>query len=496
MTILTRGADRLLELHAAELPQKDELCGCFWATLALRLHGEESVEQDDVALLAGSAITSHGHQHVLPLGQAGRNDFRVELPLTDDDDASGTSAHGVVRAVEEITGGRLVALPVPGPRRAGAARAAASRRRGHRAGRAGRERADGLVLGLAPDRGAARGLSRARRPGGGPARRLVGRPLRRPARPRRGQGGRARHGRRHVSGDRPGRRAPAARRGRGLGARGARRARHRRARRRAAGGGSRGRRRRAVGQRQPDPRRRGIRRARQLRAVRSPAGGNLSHALPQPRRCRPRPRRGVAEVRAPERRAGPRAAARRRRRRVRAGARARRRAGRLPRAQARHARAGRAGDGSHRERRHARHERRRRRRARHHGRRDRAHRGRREQRARTARAHLPRGARSDRRSRANDHRRRRRTRHRRLDARRGARPARPRAREADHRRARRPRSRCAASSAPFADEVVCLDTLRSFRSVGSAYDDFSQTRDEEVCDLLARAPRAPSEHGA
>ena len=40
MTILTRGADRLLELHAAELPQKDELCGCFWATLALRLHGE------------------------------------------------------------------------------------------------------------------------------------------------------------------------------------------------------------------------------------------------------------------------------------------------------------------------------------------------------------------------------------------------------------------------------------------------------------------------
>ncbi len=114
MTILTRGADRLLELHAAELPQKDELCGCFWATLALRLHGEGPVEQDDVALLAGSAITSHGHQHVLPLGQAGRSDFRVELPVTEDDDASGTSAHGVVRAVAEITEGRLAALPVAG----------------------------------------------------------------------------------------------------------------------------------------------------------------------------------------------------------------------------------------------------------------------------------------------------------------------------------------------------------------------------------------------
>jgi hypothetical protein len=114
MTMMTRGADRLLELHAAELPQKDELCGCFWATLALRLHGEGPVDQDDVALLAGSAITSHGHQHVLPLGQAGRNDFRVQLPVTDDDDASGTSAQGVVRAVEAIAARRLAAHPVTG----------------------------------------------------------------------------------------------------------------------------------------------------------------------------------------------------------------------------------------------------------------------------------------------------------------------------------------------------------------------------------------------
>ena len=114
MTTLTRGADRLLELHAAELPQKDELCGCFWTTLALRLHGEGPVEQDDVALIAGSVITSHGHQHVLPFGQAGRNDFLAELPLTEDDDASGTSAHGLARAVAEIAEGRLAALPVTG----------------------------------------------------------------------------------------------------------------------------------------------------------------------------------------------------------------------------------------------------------------------------------------------------------------------------------------------------------------------------------------------
>jgi predicted phosphoribosyltransferase len=47
-----------------------------------------------------------------------------------------------------------------------------------------------------------------------------------------------------------------------------------------------------------------------------------------------------------------------------------------------------------------------------------------------------------------------------------------------------------------ADDVVALDTLRSFRSVGSAYDDFSQTQDAEVCDLLARARSAPAGQGA
>jgi hypothetical protein len=114
MTILTRGADRLLELHAAELPQKDELCGCFWAALALRLNDEGPVEQDDVALLAGSVITNHGSAHLLPRGQARRNDYRLELPVTEDDESSGTSAHGVALAIPELTDGRLAAHPVSG----------------------------------------------------------------------------------------------------------------------------------------------------------------------------------------------------------------------------------------------------------------------------------------------------------------------------------------------------------------------------------------------
>ena len=44
----------------------------------------------------------------------------------------------------------------------------------------------------------------------------------------------------------------------------------------------------------------------------------------------------------------------------------------------------------------------------------------------------------------------------------------------------------------FADEVVCLDTLRSFRSVGSAYDDFSQTGTRRSASAAARAPQTCS----
>ena len=38
-----------------------------------------------------------------------------------------------------------------------------------------------------------------------------------------------------------------------------------------------------------------------------------------------------------------------------------------------------------------------------------------------------------------------------------------------------------------ADEVVCATTPEPFRAVGTWYDDFSQTSDEEVRELLARA---------
>jgi len=45
---------------------------------------------------------------------------------------------------------------------------------------------------------------------------------------------------------------------------------------------------------------------------------------------------------------------------------------------------------------------------------------------------------------------------------------------------------CAAIS-KLADEVVCLETPEPFYAVGLWYEDFGQTEDEEVHDLLERA---------
>lgn len=50
----------------------------------------------------------------------------------------------------------------------------------------------------------------------------------------------------------------------------------------------------------------------------------------------------------------------------------------------------------------------------------------------------------------------------------------------------------AARIAGDADEVVCLEQPEPYFAVGQAYRDFTQTTDEEVVDLLARAAAAPS----
>ncbi|HET6849382.1 MAG TPA: hypothetical protein VFH74_11015 [Gaiellales bacterium] len=114
---LLPGAARLAELHAAELPQKDELCGSFCTFLALRAAGVDVADQDAVAYAAGGVLAPEDFDHTadLPDGERGRRDYRLQLPVTDDPAVSGVSAAGLVRAVEQLSDGSRTAIPVAGP---------------------------------------------------------------------------------------------------------------------------------------------------------------------------------------------------------------------------------------------------------------------------------------------------------------------------------------------------------------------------------------------
>lgn len=105
----------LLTEQRADLPQCDELCGAFWAANALRASGFP-VTQEQAALVAGSVLSPPGGPSSLPPGEPGRAPS-LELPVGE---PSGTSAHGVARAVEKLSDGRLSAVPASGAITAGA----------------------------------------------------------------------------------------------------------------------------------------------------------------------------------------------------------------------------------------------------------------------------------------------------------------------------------------------------------------------------------------
>jgi Family of unknown function (DUF6885) len=127
---LLPGARRLLELHARELPQRDDLCGAFCGALALRAAGEEVaagvsdgvggeaeglVDQDAVALAAGSVISATPDPSILPFGEVGRRDYRLALPSVQDSGLSGTTVAGLIGAIAELSDGRVQAIPYAGP---------------------------------------------------------------------------------------------------------------------------------------------------------------------------------------------------------------------------------------------------------------------------------------------------------------------------------------------------------------------------------------------
>ncbi|MGA2320351.1 MAG: hypothetical protein ABSG95_06370 [Solirubrobacteraceae bacterium] len=118
--VLLPGTRELLSRHARELPQRDDLCGAFCGALALCAAGidggaEGQIDQDAFALAAGSVVSALADTDSLPFQEKGRRDYRLALPLIDDPSRSGTTAAGVVRALEQLSAARLVAIPYMGP---------------------------------------------------------------------------------------------------------------------------------------------------------------------------------------------------------------------------------------------------------------------------------------------------------------------------------------------------------------------------------------------
>jgi hypothetical protein len=117
---LLPGAETLLRLHARDLPQRDDLCGAFCAALALRTagieeHAGEPLDQDAVALTARTIVSTLSNPEILPFGERGRRDYRVALPTVEDSAVSGTTPAGLVDALQELSEGRLAAIPYGGP---------------------------------------------------------------------------------------------------------------------------------------------------------------------------------------------------------------------------------------------------------------------------------------------------------------------------------------------------------------------------------------------
>ncbi len=112
---LLPGARELLAHHGAELPQRDDLCGAFCGALALRAAGLGALDQDDVALAAGSVVSARPVPEILPAGERGRRDYRLAIPTVADESRSGTTASGVVEAIATLSKGEIVPLPYSGP---------------------------------------------------------------------------------------------------------------------------------------------------------------------------------------------------------------------------------------------------------------------------------------------------------------------------------------------------------------------------------------------
>ncbi len=99
--------------------QKDNLCGPFHAARVLRDAGitewrGEPLDQDLVALQAGTTLPQVETGPQVPPGAVSLRDYRYALPRAPAA-GSGTSAGGMAEAIEELSAGALTCIPFAGP---------------------------------------------------------------------------------------------------------------------------------------------------------------------------------------------------------------------------------------------------------------------------------------------------------------------------------------------------------------------------------------------
>jgi hypothetical protein len=98
--------------------QKDNLCGPFWAARILSEAGfnewsGEPVDEDLIAARAGTTLPAASDEPSVPPGAVSLTNYRYDLPTASSAE-SGTSADGLMRAIESASDGALRCVPIRG----------------------------------------------------------------------------------------------------------------------------------------------------------------------------------------------------------------------------------------------------------------------------------------------------------------------------------------------------------------------------------------------
>ena len=98
--------------------QKDNLCGPFWAARVLAEAGftewaGESIDEDLIAIRAGTVLPDSNMESALPPGAMSRASYKYELPVASIE-ASGTSPRALMQAIEQASAGVLRCIPIRG----------------------------------------------------------------------------------------------------------------------------------------------------------------------------------------------------------------------------------------------------------------------------------------------------------------------------------------------------------------------------------------------